>query len=99
MELYHRITDPALLTRRICIAACQVVAESGVSEPYCQMNLFADPHQEEQKRQDREKEKRQQKAVIGIKHRYGKNAILKGTNFREGATTRQRNKQVGGHRA
>ena len=99
MELYHRITDPALLTRRICIAACQVVAESGISEPYCQMDLFADPHQEEQKRQDREKEKRQQKAVIGIKHRYGKNAILKGTNFREGATTRQRNKQVGGHRA
>ena len=99
MELYHRITNPALLTRRICIAACQVVAESKASEPYCQMDLFTDPDKEEQQRQNREKEKRRQKAVIGIKRKYGKNAILKGTNFREGATTRQRNKQVGGHQA
>ena len=99
MELYDRITDPALLVRRITIAACRVLPEGSQKGSYEQLDLFSDPEQEQKKQALLEKEKRRQKAVIGIKRKYGKNAILKGMNFQEGATTRQRNGQVGGHKA
>lgn len=68
-----------------------------------QLTLFDDPREIEKKRRDEEaaleREKRMQKAMIGIKHRFGKNAILKGMNLEEGATARERNSQVGGHKA
>ena len=67
-----------------------------------QMSLFDFAEEtEEQKAQKQalQKEKQMQKAMLSIKQRYGKNAILKGTNFKEGATMRQRNGQIGGHRA
>lgn len=98
LELYDRITDPGLLVRRITIAACRLTPEGTEKTGYEQMDLFADPGKAQQA-ELLEREKRQQKAVIGIKKKFGKNAILKGTNFREGATTRQRNGQVGGHKA
>lgn len=98
LELYDRIADPGLLVRRITIAACRLMPEGTEKTGYEQLDLFADPGQEQQA-QRLEREKRQQKAVIRIKKKFGKNAILKGTNFREGATTRQRNGQVGGHKA
>ena len=98
LELYDRIADPGLLVRRITIAACRLIPEGTEKTGYEQLDLFADPGQAQQA-QRLEREKRQQKAVIGIKRKFGKNAILKGTNFREGATTRQRNGQVGGHKA
>ncbi len=93
VELYDRIANPGLLVRRIYVNACRVLPEG--REVCEQMSLFEDS---EQKRQ-LEKEKRRQKAVLHIKHKYGKNAILKGMNYQEGATTRDRNRQVGGHRA
>ena len=99
MELYDRITDPKLLVRRITIAACRVLPEDSRKTDYVQMDLFSDPAQEQQKQAALEREKRRQQAVIGIKHKYGKNAILKGMNYQEGATTRDRNGQVGGHKA
>lgn len=99
MELYDRITDPSLLVRRITIAACQVMPERRVKSSYEQLDLFTDPQQEEKDQAMLKKEKRQQEAVLKIKHKYGKNAILKGMNFQEGATTRDRNNQVGGHKA
>ncbi len=99
MELYDRITNPALLVRRITINACRVLPEESQKSAYQQLDLFSDPEQEQKKQAVLEKEKRRQKAVIGIKHKYGKNAILKGMNFQEGATTRERNGQVGGHKA
>ncbi len=99
MELYDRVTDPALLVRRITVVACRVLPESSEKGSFEQLDLFADPEQERQKQAALEREKRRQKAVIGIKHKYGKNAILKGMNFQEGATTRERNGQVGGHKA
>ncbi len=99
MELYDQITDPRLLVRRITIAACRVLPE-GLKEERCeQLDLFTDPEQEQKKQVLLEREKRQQKAVLRIKQKYGKNAILKGMNYQEGATTRDRNKQVGGHKA
>lgn len=99
MELYDRITDPMLLVRRITITACRVLPEGSQKREFQQLDLFSDPMLEQKKQMMLEKEKRRQKAVIGIKRKYGKNAILKGMNFQEGATTRERNGQVGGHRA
>ena len=99
MELYDRVTDPGLLVRRITITACRVIPENSQQTEGQQLDLFADPEQEKEKQASLEREKRRQKAVISIKRKYGKNAILKGMNFQEGATTRDRNEQVGGHKA
>lgn len=99
MGLYDRITDPRLLVRRITIAACRVVPEGSRKGEYQQLDLFADPEAEAKEKAALDKEKRQQKAVLGIKRKYGKNAILKGMNLCEGATTISRNDQVGGHKA
>ena len=79
--------------------------ESGIreQETFEQLDLFTDyeamEKQREQERQDQEREKRMQKAMLDIKKKFGKNAILKGMNLEEGATTMKRNKQIGGHNA
>ena len=99
LALYDRITDPNLLVRRITLAACHLMPEGMKKAAYEQLDMFSDGEKQHQQQQLLEREKRQQRAVIGIKRKFGKNAILKGTNFREGATTRQRNCQVGGHKA
>ena len=98
MELYDRVADPKLLVRRITIAACRVIPEKKCRQECEQLDLFTDPEQKRQEQQTLEKEKRRQKAVIGIQHKYGKNAILKGMNLQEGATARERNGQIGGHK-
>ena len=67
-----------------------------------QLDLFADTEELEKQRKKaeaRRKEKQMQKAILQIQKKYGKNAVLKGTNFLEGATMKERNNQVGGHRA
>jgi len=102
-NLCDRILDPSLLVRRINITAANVIPEGAVPrEEYRQLDLFADPDAE-QKQQAQEqrlqRERRQQQAVLRIKRKYGKNAILKGMNLEEGATARDRNSQVGGHKA
>lgn len=104
LELYDRIINPDLLIRRIYVTACHVLTEQEAQkeQTYEQMSLFDFTEEtEEQKAQKQalQKEKQMQKAMLSIKQRYGKNAILKGTNFKEGATMRQRNGQIGGHRA
>ena len=106
MKVYRRITDPALLVRRITIAAEHVIPEEmadQAEEPYTQLDLFTDFAAEEQKKQQQEeaarKDRRMLEAALAIQKRYGKNAILKGRDLEEGATTRQRNGQIGGHRA
>ena len=105
MELYDRIVNPKLLVRRVTLTANHVTDEKSVIEEdsYEQMNLFTDYNVREQKQQkeaeELEREKRMQKAVISIKKKYGKNAILKGMNLQEGATTMERNNQIGGHKA
>lgn len=105
MELYDRIVDKNLLVRRINIATCKLVREENVElEEYAeQLTLFDDPEAllrlKEEEKKALEREKRMQKAVIGIKKRFGKNAILKGMNLQEGATAKDRNAQIGGHKA
>lgn len=105
MELYDRIVNPELLVRRVTLTANRVEEDiDTVEEPvYEQMDLFTDYAAEEKKREAEkaalEREKRMQQAVLSIKQKYGKNAILKGMNLQEGATTMDRNRQIGGHKA
>lgn len=103
MELYDDIVDKKLLVRRVNISANNVLYErdiKGVKE-YSQMDLFTDYNEvlkkEELEAKNLEKEKKIQKAIIKIKNQFGKNAVLKGMNFEEGATTKDRNRQIGGH--
>ena len=102
MELFDRITDKELLARRLNITVCNVIREEDIpdSERFEQLSLF-DPPPEEQKtcEEATDKERALQKAVLKIKHKYGKNAVLKGKNFTEGATAKDRNRQIGGHKA
>ena len=105
MELYDRIVDPTLLVRRINMSVNHLEVESAVvqKEEYEQLDLFTDYAQKEEKdreeRQMREREKNMQHAMIDIKKKYGKNAIIKGMNLQEGATACDRNRQIGGHKA
>lgn len=107
MELYDRIMDPALLTRRMSVVAANVVdeseAEAKKKETYEQLTLFTDIEAEEERKKEEKaallKERKAQEAVLAIRKKFGKNAILKGTNLEEGATTIDRNRQIGGHKA
>ena len=99
MELYDRITDPNLLVRRVNIVAARILPESKAPREEGQMDLFTDWAAKEKEEADLEREKRRQQAVLTIRRKYGKNAILKGMNYQEGATTRDRNAQIGGHKA
>ncbi len=103
-ELYDRIIDPKLLVRRITIAACRVLTEKAANkaQPYEQLDIFSAMNAEEKAESDeraREREKKIQTAVIDIKKKHGKNAIIKGMNLEEGATAKDRNTQIGGHKA
>lgn len=100
-ELYERIADQTLLIRRINLSAGHLVSElqAEAERPCEQLDLFADPSEHEAERQTLEREKRMQKAILGIRKRYGKNAILKGMNLLDGATAIERNGQIGGHKA
>ena len=103
LSLYDQIVDPELQVRRMSITANHVIPEGEVQEEVMQYSLFDDVEAQEQKRKQEQvslkKEHQLQEAILSIKDRYGKNAILKGMNFREGATTIERNEQVGGHKA
>ena len=100
MELYDRIIDNRLLVRRINITANNVVDESAAEQTntFEQIDLFTDYKQKEKEHQDEQEEKELQKAMLNIKKKYGKNAIIKGMNLEEGATTIERNGQIGGHK-
>ena len=98
INLYERIIDKNLLTRRINITANNVISENLVKKGFEQINLFTNYQEEEKKIKKEQSEKEIQKAMIDIKRKFGKNAILKGMNFMEGGTTIERNGQVGGHR-
>ena len=101
--LYDRIVDPNLLVRRLSISANKLLDEASVpkGEETEQLDLFTDYAAKERQEQVDEaahaKERKIQEAMLGIKKRYGKNAILKGMNLEEGATARERNRTIGGH--
>ena len=105
-DLFDRIVNPDLLVRKLNITTNNVIYEDCVSQEPAQpiqLDLFTDYEaQEKQKKAEeaqRAKERRMQEALLAIKQRFGKNAILRGLNFDEGATAIERNKQIGGHKA
>lgn len=103
--LYDKIVDKNLLIRRINISCNGLIKEENYKyhKGYEQLNLFSnyeDKLKEEELEKSKDlKEKKVQKTILNIKKKYGKNAILKGNNFVEGATGKERNKQIGGHKA
>jgi len=103
--LYDQIIDTKLLIRRLNLAANHVLDEDTIHDQVSeeQLNLFTDYDQEKRLCAEREamleREKQQQRTILYIKKRFGKNAILKGMNLEEGATTKDRNRQIGGHKA
>ncbi|MDI9441681.1 MAG: DNA methylase [Firmicutes bacterium] len=100
--LYERITNENLLVRKINVTANNVQSESdlGESNNWEQLSLFADEGQVAEAREDvLEKERQAQEALLKIQKKYGKNAILKGMNLLKGATTKDQNKRIGGHKA
>ena len=105
LEVFEEIYNKNLLSRKINITACNVVDEKEAVKRQVpvQLDIFTD-YDDFVKEQEREKEafgkeKSKQKAMIEIKNKYGKNAILKGMNYEEGATAKDRNGQIGGHKA
>ncbi len=102
-ELFDRIINPCLLVRRISLSINRLVREYDTisRQRTVQLSLFEDyeaiKEQQEQEKEQLSKERRRLEAVLKIKKMFGKNAILKGLNFDEGATQRDRNRQIGGH--
>ena len=104
-ELFERIVDKNLLVRRVNITAAHVVDEGTAqkTDSVEQLDFFTDyvavQEKKEEEEAELEREKKMQKAMLEIKRKYGKNAVLKGMNLEKGATTLDRNKQIGGHKA
>lgn len=105
LDLYEQIMDKNLLIRRVTISANHVTEEhlAVQKEAYEQLDLFTDYEavckQREEEKKALEREKKMQQALLDIKKKYGKNAVLKGMNLEEGAMTVERNRQIGGHKA
>lgn len=105
LKLYDRIINKSFLIRRISLCANHVVDEDMIKkEPvFEQLDLFTDytalKKEQEEKDAKLKRERKLQEAMLDIKKRYGKNAVLKGTSLVEGATAMERNNQIGGHKA
>lgn len=103
--LYDRVVDRNLLIRRLNITACRVIPESEAPKEDApeQMDMFTDyaalDAERERENAALERERRKQAALLKIKRKYGKNAVLRGMNYEDGATMRDRNGQIGGHKA
>lgn len=104
LAIFDETTSPFLLIRRLNIAADHVIPEkeSKEEEKYVQLDLFTDyealRREEEERKKTLDRERRIQEAVLGLKSRFGKNAVLKGSDLEEGATAIQRHDQIGGHK-
>ena len=101
MNLFDRTVDKNLLVRRMYIVANHVVTEEQAKKEseYEQLDFFTDTKKNEEEENNLKKEKDMQNAIVKIKQKYGKNAIIKGMNLEEGATALERNRQIGGHKA
>lgn len=105
LALYDRIVNPLLLIRRVTVVAAGLQSEEDInhSSEYEQLDLFTDyaarEKEEARQKQERERERALQEAMLSVKKKYGKNAMLKGMNLQEGATAKERNAQIGGHKA
>lgn len=103
LQLYDRIADARFLVRRLTVATGELLSDDAPREEEAvQLDLFTDADAVECEKarlaHERARERRQQETILRIKAKFGKNAILKGTNFRQEATARARNEQVGGHK-
>ena len=97
-DLYERITNQDLLVRRVTVTANHVIREKDVPEEKPeQFDLFTDYDAVEQTVKEEQKEKSLQHAMIAIKHKFGKNSILKGANLQAGGMAIERNQQIGGY--
>ena len=105
LRLFDRIADRRLFLRKLYITAANLTDEGSIKPKgeSVQLDFFTDYEAERTEKDEKkallEKEKRMQEAMLKIKKKHGKNAILKGTNFEDGATARERNGQIGGHKA
>ncbi len=104
-DLFDRIVNPGLLIRRLNLTCNHVLPEAKApAEPApLQLDLFSDYETDTRRLEEEEtslqRERRMQEALLDIKKKYGKNAIVRGLDFEDGATTMQRNDQIGGHKA
>ncbi|MBO8468876.1 MAG: DNA methylase, partial [Spirochaetes bacterium] len=102
-RLFDRIINPALLIRRAYLTACSVLPEDTIPDRIIQRDLFDNPEETEiMEKENEEAEKRErrfQETALSIKRKFGKNSILRGLDYEEGATARERNNQIGGHKA
>ncbi len=101
MELYDRIINKNLLVRRMTVCANNLIkeADAKASGEFVQLDFFSDYEDIKKQEETLQREKQLQRAMLSIKKKYGKNAVLKGMNLEEGATTISRNSQIGGHKA
>lgn len=104
LSLYDRIVNPDLYIRCVNVVACNLISENEIPEEGPeQLSLFVDYEALEKERAEKkrleDRERRLQRATLLLQKKYGKNAVLKGMNLLEGGTTRERNQQIGGHRA
>jgi len=99
LELFERIVDKKLLTRRLTITANHLLPESEVQMEHAaeQLTLFDEPEDIGKREEEEARERRMQRAMLDIKSRFGPNAILKGTSYQDAATGIERNKSIGGH--
>lgn len=97
-EMFDRAVGRNLLVRRLAVTACRAVTEEEFRRRPRQLDLFADTDAPGEDA-SRGKERRIQETMLDIRRRFGKNAILKGINYEDGATGRERNRQIGGHKA
>ena len=105
-ELAERLVDMNLLVRRLNIVASHVIPEDKApqqEQSMQQLDLFTDYEAEAARKKEEDaqmdKERKMQQALLSIRGKFGKNAILRGMNLEAGATTRDRNEQIGGHKA
>lgn len=104
MSIFDRVVNPILLVRRLTVTADDLKSETeAVNSAPRQLDLFTDyeavEREEEKTEETLSKERKVQETILKIKKQFGKNAILKGLNFSDGATARDRNSQIGGHKA
>lgn len=97
LKLFDKIVNKDLLIRKINICVGNLLREDEITTSYEQLDLFTDIKEKLKQDEKLQKEKKLQETVIGIKNKYGKNAIIKAFNLEEGATTLSRNRQIGGH--
>lgn len=101
LELFDRIVDRNLLTRRLTVTANRLLTDDEAKKTATQeqLSIFDEPEEMHKKEESEAREKRMQKAVIDIKNRFGANAIMKGTSYQDAATGLERNESIGGHKA